>query len=196
MVKLDHDSDGNVYEVWKQQQESSCGVASIWMARCLVQQKSINEDEWSLARAVYISVVGQTLAAMDKRKDDGPQSYDATKLPANRETSANAIASGGYSAEQIRTALIGQGLSVDASIPDGAGTPFNASKLGDRRPAVVLVQWKNGAGHFVVAARQSSYGTIVFLDPWDGKVNERPNTTRYRGRYGNAGQIVAVLYLS
>ena len=52
MINIETDSHGRTYQIWKQDQMNSCGVASVWMARGIALQMSFAEEEWGLAQRV------------------------------------------------------------------------------------------------------------------------------------------------
>jgi NAD(P)-dependent dehydrogenase (short-subunit alcohol dehydrogenase family) len=54
MINIETDSHGRTYEIWKQDQMNSCGVASAWMARGIARQMSFMEEEWDLALDVTL----------------------------------------------------------------------------------------------------------------------------------------------
>ena len=73
-VSLATDSEGNTYQIWAQRQANSCAVASIWMARGIARQMSIDESEWELAhRMYYAAVAGMSV-------EGGPPPPGAPKL--------------------------------------------------------------------------------------------------------------------
>lgn len=194
MIRFGEDSDKNRFQIWQQEQPESCGVAAIWMARGLVAQKSINEEEWSLAQAVYSQIVGSILQSMDKTKDDAPQTYDPKKQ--KKETKAHAVANNGFRAWQLRQALLTQGYACEHFYVPGEKQTIQTSKLADNRPVIALVWWNGGFGHFIVATRRASNGNIVWLDPMDGKVNEQANNGLFQAKWGRSGHIAELLYVS
>lgn len=64
------------------------------------------------------------------------------------------------------------------------------------RPALLLWGWYDAAGqtrsggHFTVAARVTTAGRIVILDPWDGSMSEITRTQRYKV----SGMLDAAVY--
>ena len=90
MINIEHDSSGRVYEIWKQNQMNSCGVASVWMARGIARQMSIAEDEWTLAQKVYRSAVGNALAPLGVASSSGPMTLDPRAFRVDQELACDA----------------------------------------------------------------------------------------------------------
>ena len=63
MINIETGIGGRVYQIWQQQQQSSCGVASAWMARGIARQMSFAEEEFELARRIYLGAVNTSLGA-------------------------------------------------------------------------------------------------------------------------------------
>ncbi|HQQ78294.1 MAG TPA: hypothetical protein PLB01_13150 [Thermoanaerobaculia bacterium] len=195
MISVERDSSGRTYQIWKQDQLNSCGVASAWMARGIVMQMSLNEDEWSLAQRIYRQAVDNALAPLGVPSSSGPMSLNPGSFANNQSSMASTIANFGFYAAQLAHALRAQGLKVEHVGFNGQPRIVTASKISISKPAIALVCWNGGGGHFVVVGR-ATQSLISFLDPWDGRVNEQPNNGRYRARYNNQGYIGEILYLS
>ena len=74
---------------------------------------------------------------------------------------------------------------------------IDATKLSPTTPALVRGGWyPNGTerrgGHLILAARKATNGTIVYLDPWEGRLRQKQNN----GTYAGVGQIEEVIYVS
>ncbi|WP_425228369.1 hypothetical protein [Sphingomonas sp.] len=188
-VSIESDSDRNTYEVWKQEQASSCGVASIWMARGLVKQQCIDEDEWPLAQRVFSGAVRGAMNAAGG--DRFPVCYNPGAFPKNQSSMGSTFSQFGLFSSQVATGLQNEGLHANFI---GAQS-INPVNLGPGKAVIAFVRWRpagNGA-HFVCAARMANNGAVVFLDPWDGKVNEQWNNGTYAARYGGVGDILQVI---
>ncbi len=195
MISIERDSSGRTYQIWKQDQMNSCGIASAWMARGIVKQMSLNEDEWGLAQRVYRLAIDNALAPLGVPSSSGPMSLDPRAFPKNQSSMASTIANFGFYAGQLGHALKAQGLKVEHIGFNGQPRVVTASKISISKPAIVLVCWTGGGGHFLVVGR-ATQSAISFLDPWDGRVNEQANNGHYRARYNNQGFIGEILYLS
>lgn len=195
MISIERDSSGRTYQIWKQDQLNSCGVASAWMARGIAMQMSLNEDEWSLAQRIYRQAVDNALAPLGVPSSSGPMSLNPRAFSNDQSSMASTIANFGFYAGQLAHALRAQGLKVEHVGFNGQPHMVTPSKISISKPAIVLVCWNGGGGHFVVVGR-ATHSVISFLDPWDGRVNEQPNNGRYRARYNNQGYVAEILYLS
>lgn len=195
MISIERDASGRVYQIWKQNQMNSCGVASIWMARGIARQKSFGEDEWELAQTVYRSAVDNALAPLGVPASSGPMTLDPRAFQKNQASMASTIANFGFYAGQLARALRAEGLKVVHVGYNGQAHPIKADMISISKPAIALVCWNGGGGHFVVAGRATGH-KVTFLDPWDGHINEQPNNGRYLAHYNNQGWIGEILYLS
>lgn len=194
MVRLERDSHGRTYQIWQQQQANSCGVASVWMARGIARQASFAEEEWDLAVRMYMGAVAGALGSLGASAS-GPVSFNPDAYAPNQSTMANTFASFGLYSAQVATALRNEGLRTELTTLSGSPPKISHNKIAFNKPAIVLVGWTGGGGHFVVVGRCTS-GQVSFLDPWDGRVNELPNNGRYRARYGGEGAILEIIYIS
>jgi hypothetical protein len=193
MINIETDSHGRTYEIWKQDQMNSCGVASAWMARGIVRQMSVAEEEWTMAQRLYRNAINNALAPLGVSAD-GPMSLDPRAFPSDQSSMASTIANFGFYAAQLARALRAERMHVEHVSNNGNPLSIVPYKIAINKPAIALVYWNGGGGHFVVAGRCTS-GAVSFLDPWDGHVNERSNNGRYTARYGSQGIIGEVLYL-
>jgi len=187
------DSDNIQHQIWAQEQGCSCSVASIWMARNQALQKTVNQDEWTLAWHIY----GRVVQGMDL-VPTAPMSFNPKVHPADDKTFANKWASAGIGLDQVVPALKESGLSV--KMKTMWSTPGIASVipqlLSDTTPAIVLLGWygsghRNG-GHVIVASRATKSGRVVFLDPWEGQLRELgPGPA-----YPDGGRFEQIVYVS
>lgn len=196
MINIETDSHGRTYQIWKQDQMNSCGVASAWMARGIARRMSYAEEEWDLAQRLYRSAVQNALAPLGVSAA-GPMSLDPRAFPRDQSSMASTLANFGFFAAQLAGALRAEGLRVEHLGINRTGTSrtIQANKIAIDKPAIALVYWNRGGGHFVVVGRCTGH-SVSFLDPWDGRVNEQGNNGRYNARYGNQGLIGEVIYVS
>src|SRR5262245_28851683 len=194
MINIERDSHGRTYQIWKQDQMNSCGVASAWMARGIARQMSYAEEEWDLAQRLYRNAVNNALAPLGVSAA-GPMSLDPRAFRNDQGSMASTLANFGFYAGQLASALRAERLRVEHLGNTGQAHTIQPNKISINKPAIVLVYWNGGGGHFVVVGR-CTYRAISFLDPWDGHVNEQPNNGRYNAPYNNQGLIGEVLYVS
>jgi hypothetical protein len=194
MINIERDSHGRTYQIWKQDQMNSCGVASAWMARGIARQMSYAEGEWELAQRLYRSAVQNAFARLGVSAD-GPMTLDPRAFPRDQSSMASTVANFGFFASQLATALGAEGLDVDHIGNNGQPRRIRAHRIAINKPAIVLVYWNGGGGHFVVVGRCTDRAAS-FLDPWDGHVNEQYNNGSYNAPYNNQGLIGEVIYLS
>lgn len=195
MISIERDSSGRTHQIWKQAQMNSCGVASIWMARGIALRMSFAEDEWDLAQRVYRNAVENALAPLGISPTTGPMSLDPHAFARDQSSMASTVANFGFFAGQLAHALRGEGLKVEHVGWNSQPRIIVHSKIALARPAIALVAWNGGGGHFVVVGR-CTQGAVSFLDPWDGHVNEQANNGRYNATYGRQGFIGEILYIS
>lgn len=186
------DSDGMVHQIWAQRQAASCAVASIWMARNQARQMTFAEQEWALAWRIYHQVVeGVPLAP----SPPAAMSLYPAAHQNNQQSFGNMFSNAGTYMDQVAKALQNDGLKVTLKTPFSPGTIIDPARLSDTTPAIVLLGWYNQAkragGHFIVASRTSSAGTIVYLDPWGGVLSELGVGSQYQ-RTGRFEQIVYI----
>lgn len=197
MLGFDSDSDGNLYQVWQQDQANSCAVASTWMARNMIRQSTSAETEWTLAQSMFRTAVNNMFAPLGLNPN-GPACFNPNAFAANQNTLANTLAAGGFYPDQLVRVYRSQHIKVNLVERSNPKAPFklDAKLLSERTPALVAVYWHGGGGHAVIAVRKANSNEIVFLDPGDGKVNEQPNDGTYEAHNGSTGDIGVVLYLS
>tara|TARA_R110002049_G_scaffold29972_1_gene101872 strand:- start:44095 stop:44688 length:594 start_codon:yes stop_codon:yes gene_type:complete len=192
-VSLATDSAGNTYQLWAQRQANSCAVASIWMARGIARQMSIDESEWELANRMYNQAIAGMSPEGGPPPPGAPMSLDPGSYDANQSSMANTFASTGVYARQVADMLRQEGFNVRHMSA--------RSVLGDwltpTRPAIILVGWypqgkgqPRRGGHFIVAAAKRRDGRIVYLDPWGGVLRE----VRNNGRYPQTGIVEEAIY--
>lgn len=194
MISLETDSHGRTYQIWRQQQANSCGVASVWMARGIARQASFAEEEWDLAIRMYLGAVAGALGSLGA-SPTGPVTFNPDSYDSNQNTMANTLASFGLYSRQLATSLQNEGLRAELTTLSGNPPRIRHDKIAFNKPAIVLVLWKGGGGHFVVVGR-CTLGQVSFLDPWDGHVNQLPNNGKYKARYGGEGSIAEIIYIS
>lgn len=173
-ISLQTDSDGNSYQVWAQQQTSSCVIASIWMARSIARQTTFAEDEWELAHRLYHSAI----AGRDADDSIGPQTFDPRSHSADQTTMGNTFSRFGVTPSQIASMMRQEGFVVSSQNV----TTLNTAAIGPTKPALVGIKWRNSAsgpnlgGHRIVAVAKNSNAQIVYLDPgFGGRLLELPN---------------------
>ena len=194
MINIERDSHGRTYQIWTQDQMNSCGVASAWMARGIARQMSYAEGEWDLAQRLYRNAIENALAPLGVSAA-GPMTLDPRAFRRDQSSMASTVANFGFFAAQLATALTAERLRVEHVGNNGRPRRIQPHKIAINKPAIVLVYWNGGGGHFVVVGR-CTHDAVTFLDPWDGHVNEQTNNGAYIARYNNRGLIGEVLYLS
>jgi hypothetical protein len=195
MISIERDSSGRTYQIWKQNQMNSCGVASVWMARGIARQMSVNEDEWELAQRTYRGAVGNALAPLGVASNSGPMTLNPGAFKKDQSSMASTIANFGFYGTQLANALRGERLHVEHVGFNGNSHSIVPGRISISKPAIVLVSWYGGGGHFVVVGR-CTQSAVSFLDPWDGHVNEQANDGTYNAPYNNQGFIGEILYIS
>lgn len=197
-VHLRRDSDGVTHQVMAQQQASTCGVASIWMARCIAKRTSFNESEWALAWRTYHRAV----AGMDRWPAvPAPMSLDPRAHGPDVDTFGDMASNGGLIASEMTLALKADGVHVVQVTPyDPVATVLDPGRIGEGRPAIIGVGWYDGGdflgGHAVVAARRTQSGRIVYLDPAGGVLIEGGRGPRYEAPYSSSGRIDQIIYIA
>ena len=193
MISIERDGSGRTYQIWKQNQMNSCGIACMWMARGIARQTSFAEEEWNLAVRLFGAAVGSTTARLGVSAT-GPMSLNPRAFSNDQSSMAAAVANFGFNGNQLAAALRVDGLRVETNGLDGSH--ITAHKIAYNRPGIALVLWSPGpGGHFVVVGR-CTHRAVSFLDPWDGHINEQYNNGQYTAPYGRSGQIAFVLNIS
>jgi len=200
MINIETDSHGRTYQIWKQDQPASCGVASAWMARGIVRQMSFAEEEWDLAQRVYAGAVQNALAPAGGASTAGPMTMSPVGQPNDQSSFASTFTRFGLFAGQVAAALRNEGITVEHQPLRPTDTfqharTIEANKIAINKPAIAMVYWRGGGAHFIVVGR-CTRSQVSYLDPWDGRVNELPNDSVYRARYGDVGAVGEILYLS
>gem|GEM_PF-2651021 len=203
MINIETGAGGRVYQIWKQQQASSCGVASCWMARGIARQMSFAENEWDLAVRMFSGAVNSSLAAANSIPG-GPMTVDARGYPNATEAQITSdfstlISVGGLTDSELGRALQNEGLTAQTRSNGGQPCRIIHDRIAVDKPAISHIVWPSvanapGGGHYVVVGR-CTRRHVTFLDPWTGHVMENPNNGRFRGGSGN-GTIVANIYVS
>jgi Peptidase C39 family len=197
MINIETGVGGRVYQIWKQQQASSCGVACAWMARGIVQQASFAEEEWDLAVRMYLGAVNTSIGAT---VPDAPQSFDPSAysttgmtVPQIQSDFGQNFAVGGLTTSQMATALRNEGMHAEAYSNNGNPCSVIHSKIAYNKPGISFVRWNGGGAHFIVIGRCTA-NHVTFLDPWTGHIREQPNNGRFSGGSGT-GKIVTNIYV-
>lgn len=200
MISIETGRGGRVYQIWQQQQASSCGVASIWMARGIARQMSFAEEEWDLAVRTYLSVVNTSIGAA-ATVPGGPMSMDpsAHSAYATADTSVRQadfqrnFTVGGLTASQLANAVRNDGLHAETWSNNGNPCIVAHHKIAYNKPAVSFVSWNGGGAHFIVVGRCTS-NHVTFLDPWTGRIREQSNNGLFNSGY-NTGTILNHTYI-
>ena len=194
MISIETGAGGRVYQIWKQQQAATCGVACAWMARGIAKRMSFAEDEWELAHRIYNGAVAGALT-LQRSSPPAPMTIDPRGQTNDQNSFGNTFSRFGLFANQLAGALSSQGLRVEHY--NNGGNPIKVihTKIAIDKPGIALLKWANGGGHFVVIGRAVA-SNVSFLDPWDGHVNEQPNNGTYAANYGGIGNLIEILYLS
>lgn len=200
MISIENDSHGRTYQIWKQAQAASCGVASAWMARGIVRQMSFAEEEWDLAQRIYMGAVQHALNPLAQATTAGPMTMSPVGQPDDQSSFASTFTRFGLFAGQLAAALRSEGIRVEHAglRPTDTfehGRTIAHHKIAIDRPAIAMIYWRGGGAHFVVVGRATSRD-ITYLDPWDGAVNELANDSLYLANYGDFGVVGEILYLS
>lgn len=200
MINIQTDSHGRTYQIWKQDQPASCGVASAWMARGIVRQMSFAEEEWAMAQRIYAGAVANALAPAGGTSTAGPMTLSPVGQPNDQSSFSSTFTRFGLFARQVAQALRSEGITVehlglrDTDTFDHART-IQPNKIAINKPAIAMIYWRGGGAHFIVVGRCTAR-QVSYLDPWDGRVNEQPNNSIYRAHYGDVGVVGELLYLS
>ncbi len=204
MISIERGVGGRVYQIWKQQQSSSCGVACAWMARGIARQMSFAEEEWDLAVRIYLGAVNSTLSAASTipgaPMSIDPRAYRNTPDDQLQNNFSSNYSRAGLTCTQLANALRNDGLRVTVLDNNDSATPVVANRIAYNKPGISFVKWPDrvnpgdGGAHFVVVGRCTS-NHVTFLDPWTGHIREQPNDGSFSASY-NAGMILVNLYIS
>jgi hypothetical protein len=195
MINIARDSSGRTYQIWKQDQANSCGVACAWMARGIARQMSFGEDEWALACRIYNSAVAGALSQTSRPDPNAPMSLNPRAFRNDQSSFGSTFGNFGLFAGQLASALRSERLKVEHYTNNGNPISVIPNKIAINKPGIALVQWARRGGHFVVIGRAVP-SNISFLDPWDGQVVEQANDGTYASNYGNTGILLEILYIS
>jgi hypothetical protein len=200
MISIETDSHGRTYQIWKQQQAATCGVAAAWMARGIVRQMSVGEEEWDLAQRIYMGAVLHALNPLAQATTAGPMTMSPAGQPNDQSSFASTFTRFGLMARQLAEAVRSEGIAVEhaglrATDTFDHGRTIAHHKIAINKPAIAMVYWRTGGAHFVVVGRATARA-VTYLDPWDGHVNELANDSLYLANYGDFGVVGEILYLS
>jgi hypothetical protein len=187
-IVLKDDSDGTTRQIWAQEQNATCAIASIWMARSQAKQMTFAESEWHLAWTLYERVV----RGLPETPAPPGVSFNPGSYGNDQNSFGDMFANFGTYMSQVQQQLINDGFTVTP----GSRT-IDTTKLSETSPAIVLLGWYNNAnqrvgGHFIVAAGVLKSGKIIYLDPWGGQLNESgvgPN-------YQTTGRFEQIIYVT
>jgi hypothetical protein len=193
MINIETGVGGRVYQIWQQQQSASCGVACAWMARGIARQMSFAEEEWDLARRIYLGAVNTALGAAVVAPS-APMTFDPSSNATDQSTMGGTFSNFGLLYTQLAAALRNEGLKVNVQHRNGAPVSVVANSIAYNKPAISFVKWTGPGAHFVVVGRCVPHH-VTFLDPWTGHINEQPNNGRYRAPY-NSGNVLVNIYVS
>lgn len=158
-AKVLSDSKGNSHYILIQEFSMSCGPASIAMT----------ESQYKLQ--CMIDPEGKARKISQKY----PGSYTAT---------------GGTDGSNLTDVLNAEGVKTYACFQVANNKIFDylSHYVKETTPTICHIQWTKG-GHFVVARKVYSDGTIVFLDPWYGLVEVKKSNLPNYNPAGAGGQL-------
>ncbi|MBX3500906.1 MAG: hypothetical protein KF889_15800 [Alphaproteobacteria bacterium] len=171
------DSDGVTHYIDKQNEEMSCALASIGMMWDMSRQQCGVTDETG-----YKAISGLFSGSLLQSQLNG-DNYGLGNGTVDTNITPTLRASG------IRVSVDTGDMDPTAST---YGFAWQKDRIRTRYPALILVGWYRGTGsamtrnggHFIVAARTTSKGWVVILDPYRGTLHELHGS---RGRYINHG---------
>jgi len=165
-IVMCRDSAGHTYQVWAQEQNASCAIASLWMARSQAKQQSFAEEEWELAWRVYQRVViGMPREFAADSAPPPPVCINPAAVGNDQVTFYNMFGNFGTFAPQVVQALRSDGLKATQVTGSGFPNTLNSDVIGNN---------------------------IVYLDPWGGELRELANN----GKYLSNGWIEVLIYVS
>lgn len=158
-AKVLSDSKGKAHYILFQEYKMSCGPASIAMTESQYKLACMIDPE---ARARQIS-------------QKYPGSYTAT---------------GGTNGSNLTDVLNAEGVKTYActQVPTNQIYNYLAHYVKERTSVICHIQWTKG-GHFVVARKVYSDGTVVFLDPWYGLVEVKSSNLPMYNPAGAGGSL-------
>jgi hypothetical protein len=171
------DSDGVTHYIDRQNEPESCALASIGMMWDQSRQQcSVNGE------GGYKAISGNFSGSLLQSQLNG-DNYGLGSGTMDTNITPTLRASG------IRVSLDTGDMDPTAAT---YGFAWQKNRIRDRFPALILVGWYRGSGaamsrnggHFILAARCTSKGWVVILDPWRGTLHELHGS---HGRYNNHG---------
>jgi len=134
------DSASNIYYLLTQEYNMSCGPACVAMANAIYKQICTNDPEGATRRL--------------------SQLFEGAYHPDRGTMMDNLV--------HILTTMNIRNTGVQQEATGAALLSGLRSKVTDTRPAIIHVEFNNGAKHFVLCARVLSGDQVVILDPWYG----------------------------
>jgi hypothetical protein len=175
-IRFFKDGDNREHFMWKQDESMSCALASLYYIQNAIRLSCDAGGEKPIKQTS--ANFGGSLAASQQ----GGGAGTGTSLT-NISDTAKSLGIRITKYEEYNTYF--------------ETAEFDKSRLYDGRPALVAIRWRKGfmnllpgGGHAVVAARITSKGLVVILDPWDPSLSEIQLTG---GRY-KSGFIMGVWY--
>jgi hypothetical protein len=176
------DSDGRQHHMYRQSESMSCALASLFVIDNYIYL-SCNAGGEPRIKAVSAVFPG----SLQQSQNNDPNRIGKGTSLGNIDQTAAALG--------IRFTATDESLAL----PIVSYLSFDKSRLYDDRPALVAIYWREGfmnmstvrGGHAVVAARFTSAGKVVILDPWEPSIHE---IDAFNGRYRNNGFISKVWY--
>jgi hypothetical protein len=194
VINFEKDSSGRSYQIWKQDQENSCGIASCMMVRSIAFQMSLAESEWAYAVGTFAGAVGISLGARELNAE-APMSLDPNAFPVDDNSLITGMGAFGFLGTQLADALRAEGLKVFEFNLGGKAIRIDDKRISATKPAIALVNWSTIGAHFLAVGRATP-NRVSYLDPWTGKVNEQPNNSRFISTYGKRGTVIQAIYVS
>jgi hypothetical protein len=189
------DSDGVEHYVDKQNEPMSCALASIGMM-------------WDMSRQ-QCSVVDETGYKVISARYPGSLLYSqliAALTGGNTNGTGTGISNINSTMQSVGLNVTTQDNFDTSKTAHNYGFSWRKSRVSVRKPALLGVYWKKRTasglqslgGHAIVAARITSKGYVVILDPWDAKLYELHGSQGYyQPSYaspGTFGRIGVALY--
>jgi hypothetical protein len=171
------DSDGVTHYIDRQNEPESCALASIGMMWDQSRQQcSVNGE------GGYKAISGNFSGSLLQSQLNG-DNYGLGSGTMDTNITPTLRASG------IRVSLDTGDMDPTAAT---YGFAWQKNRIRASFPALILVGWYRGSGaamsrnggHFILAARCTSKGWVVILDPWRGTLHELHGS---HGRYNNHG---------
>lgn len=149
---------GDMHILYSQEAGNSCGIASVMMCVFKVNKLAPGGSAVYKEQEVY-KVYGDVIGS----KYDGTVYTYASKLA----TTLNKLNCGKWKHERVAANKVCDTLMSKVGVTGGLGPTVSVT------PAIVLVRWAGGGGHFVVVDTVrtffgSKYATVC--DPWDAQL--------------------------